>query len=165
MSVNPPSPPNGTPLAPGDWVEVAGMKRVGRIESVDMRKRRARVTFEDTGWTIELKKLRRIDPPAQSTREEPLRVRMVGGGSPLRHEIDLHGMRVEEALEATDRALDQAVVAGLDSFKVIHGHGTGRVRTAVRDLLTHHHHVSAYRFGGPAEGGLACTIVELKRVR
>ena len=74
-------------------------------------------------------------------------------------------MRVEEAIEAVDRAIDQAVVNHLTTFKIIHGHGTGALRTAIRQMLARHPHVEAYRFGHPHEGGLACTVADLRQIR
>lgn len=147
---------------PGDWVEIEGMGGIGKIVDVDERRRRARVMVHDQEWVLPLKRLRPTQPPKLLP---PINLVRVMSSKAVVHEIDLHGMRVEDAIEAVDQALDQAVVNQLTQLKIIHGHGTGAVRSAVRELLAHHHHVSRYRFGGPAEGGLACTIAEIRQAR
>jgi DNA mismatch repair protein MutS2 len=74
--------------------------------------------------------------------------------------LDLRGARVEEALSALDRYLDDASLAGLGSVTVIHGLGTGALRDAVRDAATAHVLVKSARPGGRSEGGDGATIVE-----
>ena len=53
-------------------------------------------------------------------------------------ELDLHGVRVEEALEQLEGYLSDAAVAGLSSVRILHGVGTGALRNAVREHLSHH---------------------------
>jgi|SRR5690554_1329521 len=77
--------------------------------------------------------------------------------------LDLRGMTVEEALAATDKYLDEAVLAGLPSTLLIHGKGTGALRSAVTGMLREHPQVKSFRRGGADEGGLGVTIVELDR--
>jgi len=151
------------PLGPGDWVQIEGLAGIGQVLEVDPRRRRARVRVHEQEWLLALKKLTPTAPPPNLPEAKNL-VRVMGAQAVL-HEIDLHGMRVEEALALVDRTLDQAVVSRLLQVKIIHGHGTGAVRNAVRQLLARHPHVVQYRFGGPSEGGLACTVAEIRPAR
>jgi DNA mismatch repair protein MutS2 len=75
--------------------------------------------------------------------------------------LDLRGARVEEALEALDRYLDDASVAGLRSVTVIHGLGTGALRDAVRSAASAHPLVREARPGERGEGGDGATVVSL----
>ena len=75
--------------------------------------------------------------------------------------LDLRGARVEEALEALDRYLDDAALAGLSQVVVIHGLGTGALRDAVRTRSAGHPLVSSTRPGERGEGGDGATIVRL----
>ena len=75
--------------------------------------------------------------------------------------LDLRGARVEEALEALDRYLDDASVAGLPSVTVIHGLGTGALRDAVRAAASAHPLVRDARPGQRGEGGDGATVVSL----
>ena len=142
----------------GDNVTVEGLAGYGRVIEVMPRRGQARVLLNDREWVLPIKKLASTEVP--EALKERGAVRLVGAGGPIRYEVDLHGMRVEEALELADRALDQAVVNHLTQFKIIHGHGTGAVREAVREMLARHPHV--YRFGSPMEGGVACTIAIMR---
>ena len=75
--------------------------------------------------------------------------------------LDLRGARVDEALAALDRYLDDAALAGLDQVVVIHGLGTGALRDAVRERAGGHPLVTSFRPGERGEGGDGATIVKL----
>jgi DNA mismatch repair protein MutS2 len=75
--------------------------------------------------------------------------------------LDLRGLRAEDAVAELDKYLDDATLAGLTQVTVIHGKGTGALRQAVRDHLSRHPEVVAFRLGGESEGGSGATIVEL----
>ena len=77
-------------------------------------------------------------------------------------ELDLRGQRVDEALDALDRYLDAAYLAGLSFVRLIHGKGTGRLRDAIRQELRRHPHVASLEAGHPDEGGEGVTVVKLK---
>jgi DNA mismatch repair protein MutS2 len=75
--------------------------------------------------------------------------------------LDLRGARVEEALEALGRYLDDASLAGLGAVTVVHGMGTGALRDAVREAVATHPLVRSARPGERGEGGDGATIVSL----
>jgi len=75
--------------------------------------------------------------------------------------LDLRGARVEEALELLDRYVDQAALAGATKLTVIHGHGTGALRDALRAALAENSLVRKWRQGERGEGGDGATIIEL----
>ncbi len=75
--------------------------------------------------------------------------------------LDLRGARVEEALEALDRYLDDASLAGLDKVLIIHGSGTGALRDAVRTEAGSHPLVKGVRAGERGEGGDGASIITL----
>jgi DNA mismatch repair protein MutS2 len=77
-------------------------------------------------------------------------------------ELNLIGRRVDEALDALDRYLDAARVAGHEEIRVVHGHGSGRLRRAVREFLDGHAHVRGQRPGRDYEGGDGATVVRLR---
>ena len=76
-------------------------------------------------------------------------------------ELDLRGQRSEEALEAVERYLDSAYLAGLPWVRIIHGKGTGKLRLAVREALSHNPHVKSFESGGDKEGGDGVTVAKL----
>ena len=81
--------------------------------------------------------------------------------SGVMNRLNLLGYRAEEALDKTDKYLDDAALAGLASVSIVHGKGTGALRDAVTDLLSDHPHVARFRPGKENEGGLGVTVVEL----
>lgn len=80
----------------------------------------------------------------------------------VKMELNLIGLRVEEAMEEMDRYMDQAVFARLPQVRIIHGHGTGALREAVAQRLKRNSHVESYRLGDGHEGGVGATVVILK---
>ncbi|SDI42736.1 endonuclease MutS2 [Desulfosporosinus hippei] len=80
----------------------------------------------------------------------------------IRSEIDLRGMLVEEGREALDKYMDDAVLGGIGLIYVIHGKGTGAMRTGIQDFLKGHPHVRSFRLGEYGEGDSGVTVVELK---
>jgi DNA mismatch repair protein MutS2 len=79
----------------------------------------------------------------------------------VRSEIDVRGMTVDDALVEVDRYLDEAALAGLPFVRIIHGKGTGALRSAVQNMLSSHHHVSAFRDGEAGEGGTGVTVASI----
>jgi DNA mismatch repair protein MutS2 len=75
--------------------------------------------------------------------------------------LDIRGARVDEALDALDRYLDDAGLAGLSQVVVIHGSGTGALRDAVRTRASSHPLVTSMRPGERGEGGDGATIIKL----
>ena len=75
--------------------------------------------------------------------------------------LDLRGARVEEALAMMDQYLDDAVHAGVGRVTIIHGHGSGAMRDAVRSMLSGHPLVRDWRPGEQGEGGDGATVVSL----
>jgi DNA mismatch repair protein MutS2 len=84
-----------------------------------------------------------------------------GGGRAVAASLDLRGARVDEALELLERYVDQAAAADAGRVTVIHGHGSGALRDAVRAELTHHPLVREWRPGDRGEGGDGATVVSL----
>lgn len=75
--------------------------------------------------------------------------------------VDLRGMRVEEAIERTDLFLDAMSMQGEAGAMIIHGHGTGALKRAIRDYLASSNYVKEYRRGEREEGGDGVTIALL----
>ena len=76
--------------------------------------------------------------------------------------LDLRGERVEEALDELEGYLDKASLANLTPVYVIHGHGTGALKSAVRDFVSTSPYVAKYRVGEDAEGGDGVCVIDIK---
>ena len=76
--------------------------------------------------------------------------------------LDLRGYRVEEALDEVENYLDKASLANLSPVYIIHGHGTGALKQAVRDFLKTSPYVAKFRVGEDTEGGDGVSVVDIK---
>jgi DNA mismatch repair protein MutS2 len=77
------------------------------------------------------------------------------------HQLDLRGLRLEEALRRLERQLDHAVVRGLPEFSVIHGLGEGILQRGIHRYLRESRLVKDYYFASPEEGGFGKTVVRI----
>ena len=76
--------------------------------------------------------------------------------------VDVRGNRVDEAVIQLDQFVDESLLAGRDAVFVIHGHGTGALRTAIRSHLATHRGIEKFRPGEQSEGGDGVTVAFLK---
>jgi DNA mismatch repair protein MutS2 len=77
-------------------------------------------------------------------------------------ELDLRGYRLEDALGAVDRQIDDCLLAGVARFSIIHGKGEGILRKGIREHLAGRAEVASREFAPPEEGGYGKTIVHLR---
>ena len=159
-------------LKPGMDVLVRSLGRRGRI--VQIRGRKVEVRLGKVGFTVQDDDLARPDAAVDTVENRPRRSFIheeaarrrapepedTGRTDPAR-ELMLLGKTVEEALEAVDRFLDRSVLDQAAEVRIIHGHGTGRLKAAVRKFLNGHTHVASHRPGGAGEGGDGATVVSL----
>ncbi|CAM3542037.1 endonuclease MutS2 [Marinicrinis lubricantis] len=83
-------------------------------------------------------------------------------GEQVSTELDLRGATLEEALMEVDRFIDESLLANLTQIYIIHGKGTGALRSGVQEFLKKHKHVANFRLGNYGEGGTGITVAELK---
>jgi len=91
---------------------------------------------------------------------DPLRITTPVPARAVPSSLDVRGARVEEATELLDRYVNDAALAGAPRVTVIHGHGSGALRDALRAQLRQHPLVKSWRPGERGEGGDGATIVE-----
>ncbi len=142
-------------LAPGDYVWVKSLGGTGRIASVDADRDMYEVVLGNVKTRVPRRYLEKRTPDRKASdvpveiEAERLDVR----------ELDLLGMRVDDAMEALDKFVDKAVLEGLDRVKVRHGIGTGRLMKAVRSHLADSSLVAAIHSD---EHNAGITIVEFR---
>lgn len=77
-------------------------------------------------------------------------------------EINVIGLTVDEAIPLVDKFLDDCFLAKIQTARIVHGKGTGKLRTAIQSFLKKHRRVKSFRVGGFGEGEMGVTVVELK---
>lgn len=132
---------------------------------VTVRGKRLRCKVEELVGIVPPKKL---SGPAKPSALRPERKPERGAANDLvgpdagARELLLIGQRVEPALEILDGYLDRAILGGREEVRVVHGHGSGQLKKAVRDHLRRHRAVASFRPGEPNEGGDGATVVALR---
>ncbi|HYW06560.1 MAG TPA: Smr/MutS family protein, partial [Longimicrobium sp.] len=154
-----PTPPrDAIELGAGVRVRIQSLGRTGTI--IELRDGKAMVEAGSMRLLLPREDLSAL--PAgdqQAERKAPSTGYYVPSGD-ARPEVDLRGMRVEEIGQTLGRALDDAILAGLPSFRIIHGKGTGALRAHVRELLQNDRRILTARTGEQFEGGTGVTVVE-----
>jgi DNA mismatch repair protein MutS2 len=153
------TPPRGATreITAGTWVDLATLGgKQARV--VEIRDTSAVVTLGAIKMTVPLSSLTPseaspVDVAVSWTADLP------DVSAPT--EIDVRGMRVDEAEGVVMQALDAAVRADLRSLRIIHGKGTGALRERVAELLTKDTRVKQFRLGAWNEGGAGVTVAEL----
>jgi DNA mismatch repair protein MutS2 len=153
------TPPRGTgrEIVAGSWVEVATLGgKPARV--VELRESSAVVTVGAIKMTVPLTALTPSDSPPTDvavawTADLP--------DAPAASEIDVRGMRADEAEGIVMQALDAAIRADLRSLRIIHGKGTGALRERVNEMLKKDTRVKQFRLGAWNEGGAGVTVAEL----
>lgn len=77
-------------------------------------------------------------------------------------EINVIGLNVEEANHIIDKYLDDAKLAKLETVRIVHGKGTGKLKSGIHSFLKKHPHVKSYRMGSFGEGEMGVTVVTLQ---
>lgn len=160
-----PSPVAVAPLKQGDTVRIKGLSSVGKIESLDGKM--ATVIFGDMRTKMRAERLEHAEAPK---KEEPRAYVSVGRQTRetmdehklnFKQDIDVRGMRGDEALTAVTYFIDDAILVGVKRVRILHGTGTGILRQLIRQYLATRPDVESYRDEHVQFGGAGITVVEL----
>ncbi len=148
----------------GDIVVIASLNRDATVIDVKENKKQAYVMSGAMKMWVDFEDLRVKRKNAPST--EVKKTRRVTGLTSRAHrevtgEIDIRGMASDEAILELDRYIDNALISGLDTVRIIHGKGTGVLRQSVGTHLRSHKAVKSFRLGTFGEGENGVTIAEL----
>lgn len=159
------SPVAVAPLKQGDTVRIKGLSSVGKIESLDGKM--ATVIFGDMRTKMRAERLEHAEAPK---KEEPRAYVTVGRQTRetmdehklnFKQDIDVRGMRGDEALTAVTYFIDDAILVGVKRVRILHGTGTGILRQLIRQYLATRPDVESYRDEHVQFGGAGITVVEL----
>ena len=149
-------------IEPGDGVLVRSLNREGVADSV--LDAVCIVAFGALKYHAELNDIEKIKD--RKITAAPTETRVGFAVSPddeeFSSELNVIGLKVDEALDMVDRFLDQAYLAGGDSVRIVHGHGKGILRGAISRFLEHHPQAASYAPAPREKGGSGATIVTMK---
>ncbi len=151
-------------IEPGDEVRVFSLNQKGHVVEMAGSKE-AVVQLGIMKMKVSLDDLELLSNPAANAKQAPKQHATVlkrTRDTNIRNELDLRGANLEEALIEVDRFIDEAFLGNLGQIYIIHGKGTGILRTGIQDYLRKHKHVKSHRLGNYGEGGNGVTIAELK---
>ena len=145
----------------GDTVNIVTLDQKATVLSAPDSKGEVMVQAGVMKLNVKLKDIRLIE---EKKAAAPTSGKVgLGAGKQVGLELDVRGMLVDEANIIVDRYLDDAYNAGLSEVNIIHGKGTGALRTGIQAFLKRHPLVKGYRMGSYGEGDAGVTVVTLKK--
>lgn len=151
--------PSGGVLRPGQQVEIIPLGRRGYLLDSPAGSKKVRVQIGNQILSVSPDSIEGvIEEKGEEPSPAPAFKPAHSGGAAL----DLIGKRVEEALEILERFLDRAILGNEREIRLVHGHGSGKLKKALREYLQASPYVSGFRPGDIIEGGDAVTIITLK---
>ncbi len=147
-------------LRRGDMIIVRGIGQALEVLSEPSDQNSVEVALGSIRVTVSLDEIERRVEAAAPSQGAASAVSPPPAHAPAPRDLDLRGVRVADALDRLDSFLDKAVLAGLSSVRLVHGVGTGALRSALREHLAGHVHVGSFASeeGNRSDGA---TVVEL----
>ena len=152
-------------LKVGDEVLMVELGTTGVVAALPDSKGRVKVRSGSMSTTVPLSGLMKAEKQPKKKKPTTSVRRTVSGDRPTggsMTEVMLLGMNVEEALMELDRFLDRAAMSHIQTVRIVHGKGSGILRSAVQKHLKHHKQVAEFRLGVYGEGENGVTIATLK---
>lgn len=157
-------------LAIGDMVEITGLGMTGILLESPQGKKRVRVKVGEGEILASVSSLAGMAREQRGVSAQPTsptsQIRPIptshGLGLDEQTVVDVRGQAADEALDQVVAALDRATLSGAPYLRIIHGHGTGKLKSALRQYLKDSPYVAEFRAGDRAEGGDGVTVVKLR---
>ena len=143
-----------------DYVSVSSFGARGKVIRISGDK----VTIlTDTGMNLNCKmnQCKKMEKAIKNVNKTYVSSYKVDKRVPL--ECNVIGYYVSDALPVVDKYLDDALTARYSEVRIIHGAGTGKLRSAIHDYLRGRKDIVSFRLGGLGEGGVGATVVTLKK--
>lgn len=144
----------------GENVEIVHLKTKGTVLSLPDNKGEIQIQAGIIKMKVHLSQLRIIEE--QKVKQSRVMNQVSANRPSVPMEIDVRGMNLEEAISCVDNYLADATLGGLNEVSIIHGKGTGILRTGIQRHLRTHMNVKKYRDGMYGEGENGVTMVTLK---
>lgn len=151
---------NAEDIKSGMDVYIPALNQQGTIISVNKNKACVQIGFMKTYF--EVGDLQKVDRKIKKEKEFKTKKNREFSVKSIPMEINVIGQTVEEACFVVDKYLDDCALNGLATTRIVHGKGSGALRTGIHKFLKTHPHVKSFRVGTFGEGEMGVTIVEIK---
>ncbi len=147
----------------GDKVHIVPLNQFGEVISVGDGDRPLRIRIGSMQMQLSYTDIDRVLPrkEGQHHTSSVLDIQLDKANT-VKEELCIHGMYVNEGLAMADKYLDDAYLAGLLSVRILHGKGTGTLRSAIHKALEANQLVANYQYAHPNEGGEGVTVVKFR---
>jgi DNA mismatch repair protein MutS2 len=160
--------PKAKPIEAGDTVRIKGQTSVGEVTAVNGKN--AQVTFGNLKTTVALARLERAAAPTAAQKpiakstfvSAETQDRVYEKKLAFKQDIDVRGMRGDEAIQAVTYFIDDAILLGINRVRILHGTGSGILRTLIRDYLSGVPGVAHFQDEHVQFGGAGITVVDLE---
>ena len=152
----------------GDSVRIKGLTSVGKVESIEGKQ--ATVIFGGMRTKMAISRLEHVDAATIQSEQKQFqaynysretRETIDKHRNQFRQELDVRGMRADEALNQVQYFIDDAILVGASQVRILHGKGNGILRQLIRQYLGSVPNVTNYRDEHVQFGGVGITVVEL----
>jgi len=151
---------NDIEIKPGSIVNLEGGKQSGVVEEI--RKNKAVVAFGNARTLVNINELEATAIPDANLIKKVGNLDIGKISQEFSPDIDLRGMRADEALQEVENLLDKAMILSQPFLRILHGKGDGILRQKIRALLSKYDFVKGFKSELPQYGGDGITLVELK---
>ena len=162
---SPSSSPKVAAIAIGENVKIKGQTNIGQV--IEINGKNATIAFGSIKTTVKTNRLERTNNPPKTERiarntfvSSQTHDQMYEKKLSFKQDIDVRGMRGDEALQAVTYFIDDAILVGMDRVRILHGTGTGILRTLIRQYLATVPGVSHYADEHVQFGGAGITVVD-----
>ncbi len=144
-----------------DWVKIEGLKHPVRVLSIRKDGGEAKLEVGGVHIWMDTNRLQTVPTPEKITESAQVKISVSSSGG-KQYELDLRGMMADEAAYTLEKYLSDCAISGWKNVRIIHGKGTGALRTRVQQILKTYPGIKSFRFGRPEEGEFGVTVVELE---
>lgn len=151
-------------IKPGDYVQIQGQSTIGQVMSI--QKKEAEIMLGELKSKVKLSRLKKMSKTAVKKEQKKsysgTSTGMIERSTNFKQQIDVRGMRSEEAMVAVDHFIDDALVLGYHEVSILHGRGDGILREILRNYLRQYNYVKSLKNEHEERGGDGITLVGLQ---
>ncbi|MBQ4297187.1 MAG: endonuclease MutS2 [Clostridia bacterium] len=150
------------PLKKGDDVKMRNIGKRGILLEDPDKRGDVRIQCGAVVTKTNVSNLRLLEKEEKKEKKSPVNTHRISAGGGFSPELDLRGQMTDDAWRMTDKYIDDAIMAGIRSVRIIHGKGTGALRSYLWSWFRSDKRIESFRLGAFGEGDSGVTVLELK---